>query len=112
MLIVEDDSATAEVLQEYVSYFGITPFVATSISAALEIARREKPKLVYLDVYVGGENSMKSVPAFREILPDAFIALTSARKGVEQESANLPINTYFSKPFGLSMVDKLVDHIA
>jgi DNA-binding NarL/FixJ family response regulator len=57
--------------------------IAESTAAALDIARREQPDLVVMDIKLGPENGLEAARRIRDVLPDAVIVVVSAHREAE-----------------------------
>jgi len=85
---------------------------------ALEIARREQPALVFLDVDMPGLNGIDACRRLREeeATSDATIVMLTATQGesVERRAEAAGADLFLTKPFSpldlLRLVDQLGDH--
>ncbi len=85
---------------------------------AIEIARREQPALVFLDVDMPGMNGIDACRRLREeeATSDATIVMLTATQGesVERRAEAAGADLFLTKPFSpldlLRLVDQLGDH--
>ncbi len=103
VLIVDDDWMAREVLEAVLSAAGYDVVLANSGEKALELARRDPPHLVLLDVRLGGLNgfavcrALKSDPRTREA-PTVMITALEAEEDREQAIAAGAVG-FVAKPF-------------
>ncbi|MCA9771391.1 MAG: response regulator transcription factor [Myxococcales bacterium] len=103
ILAVDDEEDILELIRFNVARDGYTAITATSGEKALELARREKPDLILLDVMLPGLDGLevckrlKSDPSLRHIP-----VLMLSAKGEEADIVSgleLGANDYIPKPF-------------
>ena len=101
-LIVEDETLIAEELRERLSRLGFTVIAAVgSGEEGVEIATRERPDLVLMDIRLNGEKD--GVQAAKEIreqvdIPIVYVTAHSDRRTVERASAT-DHDGFILKPF-------------
>lgn len=85
VLLVDDHRAFAELLgatldrERDFACVGI----ASSPAAALDLARKQKPDLVVMDIKLGRHNGLDVARQIRDVLPDAVIVVVSAHREAE-----------------------------
>ncbi len=57
--------------------------VAGSAAAAFDLAKRERPDLVVMDIRLGQDNGLEVARRIRDVLPDAVIVVVSAHREAE-----------------------------
>jgi PAS domain S-box-containing protein len=119
VMVFEDTEAIAQLMNDYISYLGYKTVIAHNGLEGLEIARREKPDLIFMDIMMPG---MNGIEATREIRKDEklktipIIALTAlAMPGDREKCIEAGMNDYLSKPIKMNdiaeMISKhLLDH--
>ena len=105
ILIAEDDHAISDLVAYNLERAGHTPLAAYDGLTALEVARRDKPELILLDIMLPGEDGynilkrLKSDTRTRDI-PVIMVTAKEAEfdkvKGLEGGA-----DDYITKPFGL-----------
>jgi DNA-binding response OmpR family regulator len=100
ILVVEDDRVVADTLRIYLEHAGFRVVVAGDGRSALELARREPPALVVLDVMLPGLDGREVCRRLRAESAVAILMLT-ARTAEEDVVAALALGAddYVSKPF-------------
>jgi CheY-like chemotaxis protein len=85
VLVVEDVPELSRLLEMTFELDGrfVPVGTATSGGAALDIAAREKPDAVVLDLAIDGIDGMGVLPSLRTVLPDARIIVFTGRDDPE-----------------------------
>lgn len=108
VLIVEDDTATAELLSKFLETQGFRTRIAPDGSTGLELTRKLRPALVLLDVMMPGMAGydvlllIKSDPELKAI-PVVMCTALNEIKDVEK-CCNYGAEGYIVKPFDLKRV--------
>jgi two-component system alkaline phosphatase synthesis response regulator PhoP len=100
ILIVEDESSIRTVARAYLEQAGFRVVPAATGPAGLELARRERPDLVILDLNLPGMDGMEVAARLREE-SDVFILMLTARGEEADRVAGLRMGAddYLIKPF-------------
>ena len=102
ILIVEDDSALAKVLADYLVFEGFDVERVTDGDAALETVRNSPPDLILLDVMLPGKNGFELVSVLRHRRGTPIVMLTArGQKADRLKGLNLGADDYVTKPFDL-----------
>jgi UDP-3-O-acyl N-acetylglucosamine deacetylase len=76
-LIVDDEPGILDTLAGVLSDEGHRALVTASGAEALEIYRREKPDVVFLDVWLPDRDGLETLQALRSLDPDAAVVMMS-----------------------------------
>ena len=103
VLIADDNQQIASILEEYLKSEGHTPYVARDGQEALDALRREKPRLVLLDVMMPRKTGFEVCQEMRadESIKDTLVLMLTA-KGRETDVAKglgVGADAYMTKPF-------------
>jgi two-component system response regulator AdeR len=100
VLVVEDDPVVADTLRLYLEHAGFRVLHAADGRSGLELARRENPALVVLDVLLPGLDGREVCRRLRAASGVPILMLT-ARTGEEDVVATLELGAddYVGKPF-------------
>ncbi len=106
LLVVEDEPNIRELLATSLRYAGFEVFTAADGSAAIEVAEKEHPDLVVLDVMLPDMDGFTVTRRLREtgrLMPIVFV---TARDSVEDKVKGLTVggDDYVTKPFSLEEV--------
>jgi CheY-like chemotaxis protein len=102
ILIVEDDGTSLELMTYLLAAFGHTPLIASDGLEGLQIARREKPQLILIDVHMprldgyGLVRQLKMEPRLQTIPLVAVTAL--AMVGDRDKALAAGFDGYIAKP--------------
>ena len=101
ILVVEDDRKTAELIRQYLAHDRYTVRVAHDGRAGLELARREPPALVIMDLMLPGMDGLDVCHALRTAGLDVPVIMLTARTTEEDKLLGLETGAddYVTKPF-------------
>jgi len=100
ILIVDDEAAICWAFSQLLQGDGYTPLTAASAEEGLEIAARERPDLILLDIRLPGITGIEALPKFREQNPDAPVIVMTAHGTMETaiEATRRGAYNYLTKP--------------
>jgi DNA-binding NarL/FixJ family response regulator len=83
VLVVDDHQIFADLLVSVLAKEADFECVGTAAStaAAVEVARRECPDLVVMDIRLGGDDGLDTIRCLHEVVPDAVVVVVSAHRG-------------------------------
>lgn len=108
VLVVDDDRDIRETLQELLEQEGYDVETARDGAEALKLARRERPALILLDLYMPVMDGLE----FRRVqledadLADIPVIVVSAAAGMEDHVHHLGVAGYLEKPL---QIEKLFE---
>ena len=115
ILVVEDNPRNIRLIEMTLSARGYTLLKATDGEEALDMATRERPDLILMDMQLPKMNGievtrkLRQVPAFSRV---PIIALTaSAMKGDREKFIAAGCNAYLSKPINTRKLPEIVAEI-
>jgi len=102
ILVVEDDQTLREVLSYNLSKEGYTSLTASDGLQALEIARREKPELVILDIMLPQMSGFEVCRILRQETTVPILILTAKVEEIDKiVGLELGADDYMTKPFSM-----------
>lgn len=102
ILVVDDDKNLLEVLRYNLVNDGYTVFTAEDGIQALELARRDKPNLIILDVMMPGLDGFEVCRILRKEMHVPILMLTAKTEEVERVvGLELGADDYMTKPFSV-----------
>ena len=115
VLIVEDTTELAEVIQATLERLGITAYHETHANKALEIFKKEKPDLILLDIGLPDMSGWKLLDGIKELdknnLPH-FIIITAYGDPANRLMGKLQeVDSYLIKPFSPDEVERVVGKV-
>lgn len=111
ILVVDDEIAITDVLQSFLEEKGHEVFTAYDGDEAVAAAKRERPHLIFLDIYLprmDGLEVLKSVRAFDGSV--GIIMITAFREeAVAREALKLGAFDYITKPFDFDYLERALE---
>jgi DNA-binding response OmpR family regulator len=115
VLIVEDTTELAEVIQATLERLGITAHHETHAIKALDIYKKEKPDLVLLDIGLPDMSGWKLLDGIKELDKDNlphFIIITAYGDPANRLMGKLQeVDSYLIKPFSPDEVERVVGKV-
>ncbi len=115
ILVVEDYTDVAELIQMQLERIGLTSLVATNGPEALRKAQEEKPDLILMDIVLPGMSGLdvarrlKSDPSTRSI---PILAVTAkAMPGDRGKCLESICDGYLAKPFLLEQLEEEIEKL-
>ena len=120
-LAVDDNATNLEILRVLLRSSGVPVLAATNGEAAVELAERERPDLIFMDLSMPGEidgleatRRIKANPDTRHIVIVAITAMVAA--GDEAQAISAGCSAFIRKPYTrkqlLSLVQRHFPHLA
>ncbi len=106
VLVLEDDSQTAEIVHSFFRHTEFQPIVTASIAAAESWLERHTPHAIVADIYIDGEPAWSLLEGIRAKFPEVELIATSAHNEGQRAIAS-GANTFLLKP--LSKDDLLTE---
>ena len=102
ILVVEDDNTLLETLEYNLTRQGYQVSMATDGPAALEVARRERPDLIVLDVMLPGIDGFEVCRILRREMSVSILMLTARADEVDKVvGLEMGADDYLTKPFSM-----------
>ena len=115
VLIVEDTTELAEVIQATLERLGITAHHETHANKALDIYKKEKPDLILLDIGLPDMSGWKLLDGIKELDKDNlphFIVITAYGDPANRLMGKLQeVDSYLIKPFSPDEVERVVGKV-
>lgn len=110
ILIVDDQFGIRLLLQEVLSKEGYETFDAPNGAIALEIAQKESPDLVLLDMKIPGMDGLEILRNLRkmEIKTKVLMMTAYGELNLIQEAMELGALAHFTKPFDIDELRQVV----
>lgn len=102
VLVVEDEPSLVETLEYNLTRQGYDVCTATDGLAALEVARRERPDLILLDIMLPGLDGLEVCRILRQEMSVPILMLTARTDEVDKVvGLELGADDYLTKPFSM-----------
>ena len=111
ILTVDDQMGIDSFFYEFFTARNYEVFNATSGKEALKIVRKERPRIVLLDINMGGGmDGIEVLKKIKETEKDTIVIMVTAVKDddVMQKAKELGADDYITKPLSLEYLDKVV----
>ncbi|ATX82911.1 Response regulator receiver domain-containing protein [Mariprofundus ferrinatatus] len=114
LLIIEDDTALAALLEEYLSAFDYDIQVINNGEAAIELLSRQHFDMVLSDIMLPGANGMTVLKAVGGDFVRTIVVLMTGYSGIEDALSAVKQGAYdfVSKPFQLPEMKIRLDNAA
>jgi len=104
-MIVDDDALLRRSLSYQLNQAGYRATPAASAEAALNIARREPPDLILLDIGLPGMDGLEALRHFDDQIDAPIIFVTARRRELDEAlGLELGADDYITKPFDTSVL--------
>jgi len=114
ILVIDDDPAILEVMDNYLSSKGFTPLLAEEGRAGLDLFARESPDLVLLDLRLPGIDGLEVLSHLVKDAPGIPVIIISGQGTVKDASDSLKKGAwdYITKPiFDMQVLDIAVHNV-
>ena len=114
LLIVDDEKDVCRFLGVLFRRRGFTVYTALSGKEAIKIARKAKPDMALLDIYLKkGMNGFQALRKIREFLPQCRCAMITWDKAEEKirEARHIGAVAYLTKPLTINELSKWVNKL-
>ena len=110
ILTVDDEMGIDSFFYEFFTARNYEVFNAQSGKAAIEIVKKEKPRIILLDINMRGMDGLETLEKIRQIDKEAVIIMVTGVKDDEtaEKAKALGANDYITKPLSLEYLDKVV----
>ena len=115
ILVVDDAPDAREMLTEYLAFRGFVVSQATHGAEALEVARREKPRIVLMDLSMPGMDGWEATRQLKADpdTKDAIVIAVSAHAFINERTRaeDAGCDAFVVKPFNLQNLADALDRI-
>ena len=110
ILTVDDQMGIDSFFYEFFTARNYEVFNAQSGKEAIEIVKREKPRIILLDINMRGMDGIETLRRIREIDKEAAVIMVTGVKDDDtmQKAKELGADDYITKPLSLEYLDKVV----
>lgn len=110
LLVVDDEPGLCFLLQKQFSLTGFTVFTATNGRDALQLIKKEKPKIVFLDVKMLGMTGLETLMRIKEIDKNIKVIMVTVMddERTRQRAKDLGADRFITKPFMNEELEEVV----
>lgn len=100
ILVIDDETATLDMLDLFLTACGYTVFMAKNETAALEIFQKEKPPLVLTDIKMPGKDGLMILQKIKSIRPKTEVIVITGHgdRDLAKKAFELEASDFFNKP--------------
>jgi DNA-binding response OmpR family regulator len=110
ILTVDDQMGIDSFFYEFFTARNYEVFNAMSGKEAIKVVKKEKPRIILLDINMRGMDGIETLQKIREFDKDSVIIMVTGVKDedVIKKAMDLGANDYITKPLSLEYLDKVV----
>jgi two-component system nitrogen regulation response regulator GlnG len=111
LLIIDDEQAICWGLAQLGKRLGHHVATASSAEQGLQLAERDRPEVILLDVRLPGMDGLAALPHLKEIVPAAAVIVMTAHGDLSTavEAVRKGAFDYIAKPFDLAQIERLIE---
>jgi DNA-binding response OmpR family regulator len=111
ILVVDDEIAIVDVLKTFLEDNEHKVFVAYDGVEAVEVAKRERPHIVLLDIYLPRMDGIEVLKAIREFDDSIGVIMITAfrEEDVAKHAIELGAFDYINKPFDFDYLERSLE---
>lgn len=110
ILVVDDEPGICDMLKKTFSPIGFKVFSATGGPEALVLAKKEKPKVIFLDIRMLGMSGLEVLEKIKEMDNQAKVNIVTvlADEETKSQARKLGADEFITKPFVSEYLEELV----
>lgn len=110
ILTVDDEMGIDSFFYEFFTARNYEVFNAMSGKEAIEIVKKERPRIILLDINMCGMDGIETLKEIRKIDAEAAVIMVTGVKDddMAKKAIALGANDYITKPLSLEYLDKVV----
>jgi CheY-like chemotaxis protein len=113
ILLAEDNESSIRTVSDYLCAKGYCVIVVRDGSAAVDLARKERPEVILMDIQMPGMDGLEAIRHIRaeaELSKIPVIAVTAlAMRGDREKCLAAGANDYMSKPIHLKKLVEMIE---
>ena len=111
ILIVDDEIDICEFVKTFFEERGYEVLTAQNGDDALEVAKREKPELILLDIKMKGMDGIATLKHLKDMDKKQKVIMVTALEDQEKmdEASRLGVSDYITKPLVLDYLEAAVE---
>jgi len=101
LLLVDDEKGLCDYLKDFFKLRGFHVLVATNGAGAINLVKKEKPKIVFLDIKMEGVSGLEVLKEIKEIDPSIRVIMVTVLddEKTRQLAMSLGADEFITKPF-------------
>jgi len=100
ILVVDDEPGVCDAIKKVFTYIGFTVFIATTANKAIELMKKEKPKIIFLDILMPDGNGLDLLKQIKRIDNNTVVLIVTGKKDKEtrEKALQLGADEFIGKP--------------
>lgn len=113
LLVVDDEPGLCFFLEKQFSAIGFTVLTANNGRDALQIVKKQKPKIVFLDIRMLGMTGLETLMRIKEINKDIKVIMVTVidDERTRQRAKDLGADRFVTKPFMNEELEEIVNEV-
>ena len=113
ILVIDDEPIAGSLIKDFLEGRDYKVFAATQAKVGLEIAAKEKPDLVFLDMLMPQIGGMECLQRIKADSPETIVIILSGlqNEDIAKQALALGAYDYIVKPFNLHAIENLLARI-
>jgi DNA-binding response OmpR family regulator len=110
LLTIDDELDVCEFIRDFFTQMGYKVFIALNGKDALAVVKKEKPKIVFLDVIMPQMNGLEVLRQIKEFEPGIKVIMVSVAddKETKEKAQQLGADEFIKKPFSRRYLEEVV----
>ncbi len=110
LLIIDDEKGLCEYLRDFFKPLGYDVRIATNGNEALNIAKKEKPELVFLDIEMPDMNGLEVLRLLKKSSPETKVIMITVSDDADtkEKAKALGADEFITKPFTTDYLEDVV----
>ena len=110
LLVVDDEAGICDSIKQIFTYIGFSVFTATTAQKALNILKKEKPKIIFLDIIMPDINGLDLLKEVKQIDPQSIVIMVTVMQDEEtkKKALSLGADEFINKPFSHNYLREVV----
>ena len=110
LLLVDDEKGITDSLESFFQNRGFTVYTADGGEKALEIVKKDKPDIVFLDIRMRGLNGLEVLERIKKIDSKIKVIMLTIHeeKEIMDKAKELGADEYITKPFRVDYLEEVV----
>ncbi|MBI4706915.1 MAG: response regulator [Candidatus Omnitrophica bacterium] len=110
LLLVDDEKGLCEYLRDFFKLRSFTVFTATNGQDALSLVKKEKPKVVFLDIKMSGMSGLEVLKEIKKIDSATKVIMVTVLddEKTKDEAKKLGADSFITKPFITDRLEEIV----
>jgi CheY-like chemotaxis protein len=113
IFVIDDEAPICDLMQEILTTLGYQTITCHSGAEALAKIQEQKPDMIFLDLFMPGEDGLTLLPKLFTFIPDLPVVILTGMPSLEtaRVAVKLGVRDYLSKPFDMALIQQIVEDV-